>query len=616
MPRLLLPLLVCLLLLAPAAHAADPSGPCTQAATFGMPEGEDHDHNEPSQHQGLYCRIKRVAFLPLTAGELADGLSEDSKLGEMDVKGDIAAVAVQEPVGGVLFFDVSDPSKPRFLSRYVHAACALGDNCGAYVEMMEDGRSALLALQQTDLMPGLVTGYSGQGPGVAVIDLRDPAKPVLSQEYHTVSVQGIHTARSFVIKDGPAAGEYAFLIQNGVGTEITRVVDTPAGKQLVHLSNVPIADSTNITSTHDTFIQTDPTDGKTYLYTAGGFTYGFRVYDVSNPATPLPVANWDITPQCRNDWYAHTIDVTTFKGRRIVTMPAEAFDFGAQADAGEECGTASGNGDRPGPLWIVDATDFSKLATEQDSVEDIKAKSEAALITTWTNPAGRAAGQLTFSPHNQQIVGDKIFLSHYHGGIFVLDASAAFEGRKERPRELNWAVPYEPETRPTLESGTFPHSRGDFWDMVFYKGFIIAADIKGGLYSLRAEDVSQPGGSTAEPGCDDKAAPGSKWNATVSRKGVVIKGTAADAGCDGRIQRVLVAVALQKGSKCRFLSHRGKPGRVRSCAKPAYVTAKGTRSFALRIRGKLQRGRYRIAARAFDGAGNFEPLRYSRVRLR
>ena len=238
MPRLLLCLLACLLAWAPAARAADTPGPCTEAAALGMPDGEDHDHNEASQHQGLYCRIKRAAFLPLTAGELTGGagpaFTDDSKLGEMDVKGDIAAVAVQEPVGGVLFFDVSNPAKPKFLSRYVHAACALGDNCGAYVEMMTDGKYALLALQQTDLMPGLVSGYAGQGPGVAVISLADPAHPVLTQEYHTVSVQGVHTARSFVIASGPAAGEYAFLIQNGVGTEITRVVDTPAGKQLVH----------------------------------------------------------------------------------------------------------------------------------------------------------------------------------------------------------------------------------------------------------------------------------------------------------------------------------------------------------------------------------------------
>src|SRR5688572_25517292 len=119
---------------APSAFAqmpADP-GPCSQAAALGMPEGDDHDHNEAAQHQGLYCRIRKVDFNSLKNGELIgnenDGFSLDSKLGEMDIKGDIAAVAVQEPVGGVLFFSVANPAKPVFLGRFKHAACALGSN--------------------------------------------------------------------------------------------------------------------------------------------------------------------------------------------------------------------------------------------------------------------------------------------------------------------------------------------------------------------------------------------------------------------------------------------------------------------------------------------------------
>ena len=620
MVRLLCALILSLLLLPSAAAAQAPAiddpGPCTAAAALGMPEGDDHEHNEPAQHQGLSCRIERASFLPLTNGEFVDPLAPNSKLGETDVKGDILAVAVQEPVGGALFFDVSDPAKPRFLSSYAHAACALGSNCGAYIEMMADGKSAILSLQQTDLMPGLISGSAGQAPGVALIDLSDPKNPVLEQEYLTVSVQGVHTARSHVIAEGPAAGEYVFLIQNGVGTDIARVIETPAGKRMVHVSTVPVVDTTNIVSTHDTFIQTDPTDGKTYLYAAGGFTYGFRVYDVSNPATPTPVANWDLTPQCRDDWYAHTIDVTTIGGRRYVTMPAESFDFGGQADASDECGERAGNGDRPGPLWIVDATDFSKLPTENDDADAIREKSAAALVTTWTNPAGRAAGQLTFSPHNQQIVGDRIFLSHYHGGVFVLDASAAFAGKDVRPKEVAWAVPFDADVRPTIETGTFPHSRGDFWDMNFYKGHILATDIKGGIYSLRVQESGSGTAGDTAGGCDDRTKPASRWKGRLSRRGVTVRGTARDAGCDGTIKRVMVAVARERGRKCSFLNGRGKVGKARSCRKPRYVTAKGTSSFSLRIKGRLLPARYRIAVRAVDGAGNLEKLRYSRVKLR
>ena len=101
----------------------------------------------------------------------------------------------------------------------------------------------------------------------------------------------------------------------------------------------------------------------------------------------------------------------------------------------------------------------------------------------------------------------------------------------------------------------------------------------------------------------------------MSRRGVLVKGTSSAIGCGG-IKRVLVAVARQSGSKCRFLSRRAKLGRPRSCAKPTYLTAKGTKKFSLRIRGRVKPGRYRFTARAFDGAGNFEPLRYAKARLR
>jgi hypothetical protein len=598
--------LVALILPAAAQAQIENPGPCTQAAALGMPEGDDHDHNEPSQHQGLFCRMQRVYFGSLKNGELDGGsgakFPANAQLGELDIKGDIAAVAVAQPVGGALFFGVSDPAHPKFLSRYVDAGCTLSSDCGAYVEMMSDGKWALLGVQQTDLMPGLITGYASQAPGVKLIDLRDPTKPVLAQEYTTASVEGIHTARSFVIKDGPFAGEYAFFIQNGVGIEIARVEDMPAGKRMARIANIVVPDSTNTTSIHDTFIQTDPTDGKTYLYAAGGFTFGFRVYDLSNPAAPAEVADWDLTPECRNDWYSHTIDVTTIAGHRYVTLPTEGFSFGNQADAGEQCGDQAGNGDKPSPMWIVDATDWSKLGTSSDDAATLASKSADALVTTWSNPAGREAGQLTFSAHNQQIVGEKIMLTSYHGGIFWLDASGAFHGRHERPRELAWADPFDADVRPTLDYGSFVHYRGDFWDANYYKGYIFGADISGGIYTLNVAegDAATPGA----PSCTDELPPQTTFTAKLSRKGLLLRGKAGERGCNGVVERVLVSLALQAGRRCRFVSAKGRLAKPASCAKPHYVTAAGTTDFALGLRAKLPKGRYRVTVRAFDGAGN------------
>src|SRR3712207_8448976 len=95
----------------------------------------------------------------------------------------------------------------------------------------------------------------------------------------------------------------------------------------------------------------------TLFRSAGGMDSGFYVYDVSDPAAPKGLAEWDITPECEDDWYAHTLDATTVDGRRIVTMPVELIDFRGDQNAADQrqgCGKYHGNGDFAGPLFIVD----------------------------------------------------------------------------------------------------------------------------------------------------------------------------------------------------------------------------------------------------------------------
>lgn len=488
---------------APGALAQE--GPCTEQARAAFPDAGGHLHADVAQH-GFSCRMRQVFFDSL-ADEL--GARPDLILGEMDVKADLAAVAVTYPESGVLLFDVSDPATPRFLSWYRGEECdqALLDvNCGAFVDLSSDGKLAFLAIQTFTPFP--IGRGTPERPrlsiqGVQVLDLADPARPRLAGTYPVVSQGGVHTARSHVIPAGTGPrdpGEYVFSIANGVGIDIARVERDGGDVNLVAWNTILIGDA------HDTFIQDDPITGRTYLYIAEGFQLGFSIWDVTDPGDVDELARWDLTPECGEDWYAHTIDVTNRDGRRYVTMPAEILDLGEQLeeDQAEGCGRVWGNGDQPGPLWIVDASDLGRLGQPGDSQETLKAKSAATLVTTWTNPAGRAGGHLTFSPHNQQIVGDRIFLSHYHAGVFALDASAAFAGRGERPAEIGFVVPHGAETRPFFEPAFPPlqpffseHAgvRPDVWDMVFYKGHVLAADMRGGLYSFALEEPAAP----AEP---------------------------------------------------------------------------------------------------------------------
>ncbi len=481
--------------------AIEDPGPCTDEAAASMPDGAGHDHLDVTQHR-FACRMRQVFFDGL-GDELA--AEKDVVLGEMDVKNGLAAVTVTFPESGVLFFDVSDPATPEFLSWYRGSKCeglVIDVNCGAFVDLSSDGTTAFLSSQALTFLPG---GLPDAGvrpfsiPGVEVIDVRQPRLPRLAQIYPVLSLGGVHTSRSHVVPPDPAdgrpraPGEYVFSVANGLGLEISRLDQSSGGPRLAKVARLTIDD------VHDTFIQDDPLAGRTYLYVAAGFESGAYVYDVTDPAQPQLLAEWDLTPQCSVDWYAHTIDVAVRDGRRSLTLDAESLDLGAQpaADQARGCGRVHGNGDKPGPLWIVDATDLSNLGPAKDNgndpVEQLRSASEAALVTTWTNPAGRPGGDLRFSPHNQQVVGDRIYLSHYHGGVYVLDASAAFSGRRERPRELGFVVPHGDETRPATDPliqplvGFFselPVDRPLIWDAVFYEGHVLAADERGGFYSF------------------------------------------------------------------------------------------------------------------------------------
>ena len=554
-------------------------GPCTdRSAALQYADEKGHDHLKIENH-AVACSMQQQAFLDLKRELKSDGVgNDDDVLGEMDVEGDIAAVLITYPRAGLLFFDVSNPTAPKFLRRYTGPACegtVLDVDCGAFVDLSRDGKTAFLSVQQISVVPGANPGSLGDParPGVQVINV---ATGGVTDEQPVVSVGGVHTSRDHVVPDGPKSaeqprrpGQYLFSVANGEGIQISRVVPGLPGVGGQALEDVGLM---QIDEVHDMFIQDDPLSGRTLMYVAAGFDTGFLVYDVTDPNAAVGdskqlLAQWDLTPECTEDWYSHTIDVATRNGRRYVTMPTEGFNsFGDQpaADQQKGCGKVAGNGDKASPLWIVDATDFKALGqggyadatngTGAAKAAEVKAASQKALTTTWTNAAARPAQNLNFSGHNQQIVGDRIYLSGYHSGVTVLDASAAFAGRNERPKELGFIVPSGTPTRPIYSQAVRPLSpffsaflnfRPLIWDMVFYKGSVLAADMTGGFYSFTdappapaAEEAAKPTPTPAAggPGQVPQSAP----VACQSRAGfasATAKGTGRDGGLEFAFRR-------------------------------------------------------------------------------
>ena len=636
-------------------------GPCTDEAARSMPADEGHDHLDVKQHR-FKCRMEQVAF---------DSLQETFKgrpdlvLGEMDVKGNLAVVAIAYPQSGFLLYDIADAARPKLLSFYEGDECEgliVDVDCGAFVDLSPDLKRVYISVQQISVVPGGAspgTQPSPAYPGVDVVSIANPKAPSLLRKVPFESVGGVHTTRSFDVPMGPESadeprepGSYTVSVANGVGATISKADDA--------LGLEPVG-TIELEELHDTFIQQDPLTGRTLMYVAGGFDTGFYVYDVTAPSDPKLLAEWDLTPECETDWYSHTIDVTTRNGKRFVTMPVELIDFfGDQSDEdqGEGCGTLQGNGDMSGPLWIVDATNLGDLGPADPTGNDrntaaendeLKTASEQSLTATWSNAANRAGGELTFSPHNQQIVGDKIYLSGYHSGVTVLDASAAFRDENVRPKEVAIHVPSAEPTRPIHppRGGTTPvfapfftsliDYRPLIWDMTFVNGHVLAADMVGGFYSLREVDEPAPrpaapvptpgqdanptptpittgtgsGPNTAAPPCADATAPRSRFSGIrVTRRSVRVRGKSADQGCGGAVKRVRVAVGKRIDRKrCRFVKPNGRLSGVRRCSRPLYAAAKGTTSWSFARKAKLARGAYLVFVRAEDSAGNRERFR-------
>lgn len=99
-----------------------------------------------------------------------------------------------------------------------------------------------------------------------------------------------------------------------------------------------------------------------------------------------------------------------------------------------------------------------------------------------------------------------------------------------------------------------------------------------------------------------------------SRRGFSVRGHAfgrcapTTGGRRPQVTRVRVAVARITGRRCRFVSARGRLSRLRSCRRPIALLVRGTTTWRLSKRARLQRGHYRLYAWAYDSSGRREAM--------
>jgi DNA-binding beta-propeller fold protein YncE len=122
------------------------------------------------------------------------------------------------------------------------------------------------------------------------------------------------------------------------------------------------------------------------------------------------------------------------------------------------------------------------------------------------------------------------------------------------------------------------------------------------------EDGSDPcprsvrGPDTNNDGCTD---PRSRITgvAAASRRPLRVRGTASADRLG--VARVELALARVSGGRCRWYADRGRFGHARACSSPAWLRARGTRSWSRRV-PVARRGRYRVLSRAVQRGGLVE----------
>jgi hypothetical protein len=172
-----------------------------------------------------------------------------------------------------------------------------------------------------------------------------------------------------------------------------------------------------------------------------------------------------------------------------------------------------------------------------------------------------------------------------------------------------FAIPGDPYNRPDRTNGPDNGGSSAYVSRQADRGACLTAANAGKPASSVVANVSGSGN-----GCLDRIAPSSTFSKKVGvarrRRGVTLTGRSRDRGCGakgvGKVNRVRVAIARKRGRLCRFAKANGQFGRLISCLRTSYLSAKGTSRFRFTYRHHLPKGKYLAWARGIDTAGNIE----------
>jgi hypothetical protein len=411
----------------------------------------EHDHKDPSLHQGAAYGLTRTAHLPMQ-DELATGY-----LGEMDVMGDLLASATEQNPGGVTLVDVKDPDHPQRL-----AHIALDDAVVADVKFTPDAKTLLVGTSSWLLLGGQVARLDS-GPaaaptlvralGIVAYDVSAPASPreigfwpVGRDGVHMLDVHVIH-GTTWVFATTPFYSPAALATQPlPIGSPDNSVVILRwDGTTLLPVASYDAPEKKGYDFCHDITVVDD---GDQVLLLTGYAVLGAGIADVTDPAHPKHLGSFLLASAGIKDSDVHTVMLERVAGRRIlVTSPELAND---------------------GELLTIDATD----------------PAHPQLLGRWSLPDTKDRVGAEWSPHNVELLDGRAYLAHYHAGAWVLDVGTP--ATLLEPKVLAYFAPAETDHAPApnfLYNGEAPST----WELIPAKGRVFVTDMGTGLYVLKPD---------------------------------------------------------------------------------------------------------------------------------
>ncbi len=299
-------------------------------------------------------------------------------------------------------------------------------------------------------------------PGVLIYDARDKENPTLAGFWPEPGLLlGCHMIEYFILEEqeylacAPLDNAvYIGMILPEVGgvREIVQVSRwMPANEKFAAQQGEVVQEQAGegdiqgaalhfVSGHQDMTFQYDPLTA-TPMLSVSFWNLGVRWVDVTQPAAPQEVGSWAGEDSEHWDGAIHTAMLFADGDRRIATAIPE----GAQ----------------PPTVFVFDATDFDN----------------PILLGEWT-PQDEHGNNSRFSMHNFQVVDSKMYLTMYHGGIWVLDLSNA--ELQANPEVLGTFMPFD---RRDDSYGRGLNGGIMSWDLVVHQGYVLTAN-QGGFYTV------------------------------------------------------------------------------------------------------------------------------------